>query len=708
MTRRPKRDKKRQARLTFEPAGSAGDGPGGAQAGTSSSPPPPAVVPTFSTAKVRYSRALPPLPAAAATGGSPSRPSPSSSNKPATQTRTKAKTKSKAKGSRGKSQSRIHESSLGVSTSSSPHQKIPSASFMPKQRGVKRATFADSSDESAAEVDDAGRGEEDDEDDFPLVRESAGRNAPRFLDADEDVSMPSSAKNPRSSQSVSTRLQNTVIIDDEDEDEDKEEQDDDDDDDIVPPSSALKRRRPLHVKPSKREEDDDDDDDDDVPVLPPSSALRRRRPAMVELSDDSDAEDIGSPTKRRKTNHPAPSSQRNRRLQRPPSSPVKRSVHKGHRSEKEKKMELLRRRRAGEKIDKLSSSESESEGERQHRGIYDTDSEDEFKVLKEFDDDEDGDKPEEEEEEEIAAPRSSRKKARGAPKEKGEKSEDGVDGVADGDLDDFVVADDEDGLLGAPDAAAIAIPLEFTAQAHRPLKEQFPYAVEWLVHNKLNPAFERRDPVYVNAWRKLDDEFRGLASSKFASSAWRTEFYRALKGRPKMEAYEMDGADADKYDNCAACGRSGHPATFKIIFQGTPYHKDTLQEVDDYDGGDEDDDDDDSASIDTQGMPLPPASREWHVGAVCCSNAETAHGLIHWKHALMEWVEERLEDEGWLGDADKARERERMKARQRRDLANRIADAWRDQGVVAALYRDWRNTLEAARTKATTGRGRMR
>lgn len=577
---------------------------------------------------------------------------------------------------------------------------------MPKVHGgKKRVTLVDSSDESAAEVDDAGRDEDEDEDedDLPLVRESAGRNAPRFIDADENVPMLSSAKNPRSSQSVSTRLQKTVILDDEDEDEE--------DDDIVPPSSAMKRRRPLHVKSSEEEEDEDD-----TPILPPSSALRRRRPAMIELDDDSDTEELGSPSKKRKTNHPAPSTQKARRLQRPPSSPVKRSVHKGHRSEKEKKMELLRRRRAGEKIDKLTSSESESEEVQEHRrGIYDTDSEDEFKVLKDFDDDDDGDEPAEEEgeeeEEEVAASRSSRKKLKDVPKEKGKKSEDGVDGGDADDLDDFVVEDD-DGPLGAPASLLLAdIPLEFTAQAHRPLKDQFPYVVEWLVHNRINPAFERRDPVYGNAWRKLDDEFRGLASSKFASAAWRPEFYRALKGRPKLEAYEMDAGDADRYDNCAACGRSGHPATFKIIFAGSPYFKDTLQEVDSSSSSsdeEEGDDDDDNASTDTQGVTLPPASKEWRVGAVCCSNAETAHGLIHWKWALKEWVEERLDDEGWTTDPARIQAREKMKPKKRRAQANGIVDAWREQGVVAALYADFKATLEEARRKATTGRGRMR
>ncbi|RYO91347.1 hypothetical protein DL763_005021 [Monosporascus cannonballus] len=657
--KKKKRDRKKQTRLTFEPAV---DGGGGAGASSSPAGPPR----TYSPARVRFSDA------AAASSSSPARSSPS---KPAARGRT----------SKGMSQSRLHDST-GASAASTPRQKPLSASFMPKVHGGRqRATLADSSDESAAEVDDAGRDDSEDGD-LPLLREAASRTAPRFLDADEDVPVPSSIKYPQSSQSVSTRLQSTVIVDDEDED-------DDDDDDVIPPSSSLKRRRPPVAESS------DEDDDDDAPILP-SSALRRRRPAVIELDDDTDSEPVSSPTKKRKMDHPAPSSQKPRRRLESRASPVKPSAHKGHRSEKEKKMELLRRRRAGEKIEKLTSSESENDDDR--KGIYDTDSEDEFKVLKEFDDDED--EPEVEQEDEAALPRSSRK-PKEASRRKGKKREDNGEG-SDEDLDDFVVEDD-DGPLGAP--ANLSIPLEFTAAAHKPLKDQFPHVVEWLVHDKINPAFERKDPVYTNAWRKLDDEFRGLANSKFASSAWRTEFYRALKGRPKMEAYEMEAGDADKYDNCTACGRSGHPATFKIVFQGSPYYKDTLQEVESSDDEDSDEgsDDGDNASVDTQGMPLPPQSREWHVGAVCCSNAETAHGLIHWKHALKEWVEGRLEDEGWTS-ARRVQERERMKPKKRRALANSIVDGWVQGGVVRALYGDFKLTLENARNKATTGRGRMR
>lgn len=528
-----------------------------------------------------------------------------------------------------------------------PSPAKPTASFMPKVPGTQHVA-TDSSDDEAFDVDG------------PDI---------------EWVENP-----PKSSQSVSTRLRRTVIDDD----------DDDDDEPIVAPPSTRKRARSAIIRLDSEVDDDDDDDDDDAPLVPASSK-RRSRPAFIELED---SDDSGvSPAKRQRTSVNTPG-----RLKRPvasASSPTKPKAHKGHRSEKQKKMELLRRRRAGEKIDKLTSSEDDSDEEK--RGLYDTDSEEEFNVLKEFDDDD--------EEVDEAPVQIPHKKSREKPKRQG-----GEDDSNDNDLDDFVT-DDDDAPLGAP--ADLDIPLEFTSQAIRPLKDQFPYAIEWLIHRRINPTFERNDPVYSNAWRKLDDEVRALASSKFASSAWKAEFYRALKGRPKLDAYEMDAGERSGglHDSCDACGRRNHPATFRVIFHGHPYYKNTLDDVESESSDSEEDGNDSDASghasVDTQGMALPPATKVWYVGSVCCGNAETASSLIHWKHALKQWVDERLEDDGWM-KPEKLYEREHMKAKKRRRVANEITDAWRENGIITALYRDFKATLEDARNKGTTGRNRGR
>lgn len=544
---------------------------------------------------------------------------------------------------------------------------------MPRQTG-RRILAYDSSDDSAAKVGDADYDEADVDLLPPTQKASKPQNPKGSGSEDSDSDSNGIIVNPRSSQSVSTRLQRTVIVDSSDEEESKP----------LRLSSSLKRRRPSVSNA---------DDSDDAPILPSKPTKRLIAQTLVVL-DDSD-EDVVSPLKKRKiSQYSSPNNNRTpgrlTRLRAVVSSPIKK-LHKGHRSEKEKKMELLRRRRAGEKITQLTSSESSSGEEK--RGIYDSDSEGNFEVLKEFDDEEEEEEEEEAEEaQEQLSPRKSKpKRKRGNSTEKITDKEN-----SESDLEDFVT-DDDDAPLGAP----VEIPLEFTSHAHKPLKDQFPYVIEWLVHNRINPAFDRKDPIYVNAWRKLDDEVRGLANSKFTSAAWKQDFNRALNSRPRLETFPLAHIGSGLHDTCEACGRSGHPPTFRVVFSGSPYHKDTLAEVE---SDSEDDDDKDAASVDSRGMPIPPATREWSVGSVCCSNAETAHSLLHWKHALKEWVEERLDDEGWM-TPQKLSEREKMKAKKRRALANQIVDEWQERRVVTALYGDFKNTIENARNQATTGRG---
>lgn len=562
----------------------------------------------------------------------------------------------------------------------------PVASFMPKFTGSQRRALADSSDEEAAA-------------EGVVLHDSSG--------GEDDLPSLEHMPPPRSSQSVSTRLKRTVLSDDDDEEEEEDDQ-------PVPPSSSRRRVALINLA---SDEEKEEEEEEDVPV-PPSSSRRRAPVLSLDSDDDDDELVILSPAKRRKI---GPSSQPRRSSsdqissdeqpdqsptksgrklvarkgklsQHPASSPTKR--HKGHRSDKQKKMELLRRRRAGEKIEQLTSSESEDDGEK--RGLYDTDSDEGMQALKEFDDDDD----EVDVEAELPPPS---KKSKSSKRSKLIARKRDSDEEKDSDLDSFIESD-EDGPLGAPD---VAIPLEFTAQATMPLKDQFPYVVEWLVHNRINPRFDRGDPVYTNAWRKLDDEVRGLASSKFTSSAWKPEFYRTLRGRPKIDTYEMDAGDAGKYETCEACGRSGHPATWRIEFQGTPYRKETLDEIESDSDSDSDGDDDDDASVDSQGNSLPPTNKQWVVGSTCCSNAETAHSLLHWKYALKEWVEDRLERDGWM-KPNKLKEREKLKPKKRNKLANTIVDGWRETGVVKALYGDFKQNLENARNKTTTGRGRWR
>ncbi|KAI5860510.1 hypothetical protein GGS23DRAFT_226899 [Durotheca rogersii] len=455
---------------------------------------------------------------------------------------------------------------------------------------------------------------------------------------------------------------------------------------ITPVSMLRRRTAKVKLSANSANTGNNEDDDDAEPVATPHSNRRKRR-AAVEPSQDEEE----SPVKARKTAEkttparPPPGlvrgrlSPRTRSARRAALSAKNPSSSRGHRSRKQKNLELIRRRRAGEKITDVTESEPSSDEQKRKPALFDSDSEADLHVLTVFHDEE----PDVEPPEPQSAPDDAQQNANADVED---------------DLDGFITHD-SNALLGAP--ADIDIPLQFTSQAHMPLRVQFTHVVEWLVQNKVNPVFDRRDELYLNAWRKLGDEFIALASSKFSSAAWKPQFYLSLKARPTMEVLDVSESGSDA-TMCEACGRSGHPAKFEIQFSGQPYYKDTLTEIE---SDSEEEGNSGHESVDSNGEVLPSARTRWRVGAVCCSNAETAHSLLHWKHALKEQVEEQLRNDGWMAP-DKLKERERMKSKARRRLADSITDSWDHfEGFIPKLFFKFKKTLEDARNKNTTGRG---
>ena len=149
-----------------------------------------------------------------------------------------------------------------------------------------------------------------------------------------------------------------------------------------------------------------------------------------------------------------------------------------------------------------------------------------------------------------------------------------------------------------------------------------------------------------------------------------------------------------------------------MAFRGTPYYKDTtklsrfLDPVElnsDSDAGSEPQDEDEDEDEDEDGNEIPKQTKQWFVGVVCNSNAETAHSLMHWKHELLDWVDARLHQEGYMLPS-KLAERERMKPRKRYKLVDEILEKWVKEGVVKDLYHAFKGTIEKARNKSTTGR----
>ena len=160
---------------------------------------------------------------------------------------------------------------------------------------------------------------------------------------------------------------------------------------------------------------------------------------------------------------------------------------------------------------------------------------------------------------------------------------------------DFV--DDEDDKVGV-DLGVAGVPLEFTYHANKRPFEHFKTEIEWMVHNKLNPAFDRYDEMYQLAHRKLDKEVEGFVGSKFSSSVWGEDFTKALQARPDLDRVDVPTMLEHK---CDACRRSNHPPKHKITFSGKPYNRDTLEVVEQDEDEDDTDDSDANKSSSTEG-----------------------------------------------------------------------------------------------------------
>lgn len=275
------------------------------------------------------------------------------------------------------------------------------------------------------------------------------------------------------------------------------------------------------------------------------------------------------------------------------------------------------------------------------------------------------------------------------------------------DEDDFIVEDDEETL-----GVDISIPLEFTSKNHQKPKEHFRYAIEWMVHKKLNPGFQSTDEIYLRAFQVLGSKPSTLAESKYGSSAWTGEFYRALNARPtfcERKIFSDEALAIQGEHRCQACNRGKHPSTYAVRFEGKAYSKETLDEVEqDEENVSEDAEDSEAesgsespspkraASVDARGNPLPAESKEWFSGQFCFRKAQTAHLLIHWKHELYQWVLDTLEREGELKEK-KIVKRDQMKARERRDYANGVVDRWAVKGgEIDGLWRDYDAQIKVA------------
>jgi hypothetical protein len=253
--------------------------------------------------------------------------------------------------------------------------------------------------------------------------------------------------------------------------------------------------------------------------------------------------------------------------------------------------------------------------------------------------------------------------------------------------------------------------MQFSSMSRAKPKELFKYAVEWMVMKKIHPAFNSNDEIYELTFRKLGDEVKGLASSKFTSSAWTSDFTKAINARPELIINEIGGARREFLtDHCEACNRKNHPATFELSLTGQPYNPESLEplETDDSDSNSDSDSDASSLSADSEanlngekptydfrGERIPPESKTFTLGSTCKANAQVAHTLHHWRYHLNDWVKGYLENKGYL-TPEKLVKRDKKSDRKREKEGRKIVDEMERKGEIRKLHHLYRDQVQAA------------
>ncbi|RAK97125.1 uncharacterized protein BO80DRAFT_448646 [Aspergillus ibericus CBS 121593] len=469
----------------------------------------------------------------------------------------------------------------------------------------------------------------------------------------------------------------------------------------TPQRGSLKRKRkdiPSSDSPSPTPQNAAVAEESDADEVVPMSRRKLRRgmapqPAIVVDDDGSEEEPVlSSPIKRRRRNVSSDVPQTPRRklgqdeldieedLEDLQDSVVKDTRTRGRlansaRAQRQQHLEALRRRRAG----KTGSDTEQSKDDSEAPGSSESESEDEGEA---------------ESEEGTPDPQPRlRERLEDSDVESAIASNDDLDRYED----DFVLEDDDD-TLGAPTGLE-DIPIEFSRHAYKQLKDYFQDAVEWMVHNQLNPAFPRSDPVYEVAFNKLEDEVKGRTGSQLVSSVWNANFRRALLARPQIEITTFPTIEDHP---CDACNRSKHPASFDIKLYGRAYSLETLEPFSSDDSDEERDEDDDDQERDRDGHILPDENTRFFLGRHCKNKATLAHTLTHWRFHLNEWVTGYLEHQGHLSDTAVVR---RNNWSQKRQIKNavRVFNSMVQTGEVKKLWRDFHINLRTARETTTLG-----
>ncbi|EDU48799.1 conserved hypothetical protein [Pyrenophora tritici-repentis Pt-1C-BFP] len=604
-----------------------------------------------------------------------------------------------------------------VSKSSEEEVKVTKVNVVRQSRKRRRETPPDESEDEYAEptvkviprnkhrrIVEIGTDSEDDE---PRKKRDSKRRKMRETTPEETGIQPASRKSRRRSMKAPTPDESSSLPSSSSENETEEESDDDtedDEDELLTPTRNSKRKILRPRSPSPEEEYEEEQS-------PPRSTRRRlkRRRSPSEDEDEDDRDNSLQPTRRR-SKKVSPLDEEDtgdfgegeddpelvelrEDLAFLRSSPLPdrgrlRSVHDKPKNKRQEALEALKRRRAG--TSEVSSSATPG---RRRAVVVETDSESELEIIKEEPGSDLEILEQDEDDDDVQEP---------------DRDANALDMFLEDQDDEQFIDDEVDNTLGEPAANEDLDEMRLAFSLSRAkTKDLFRNAVEWMVMKKLHPGFDATKHVYTLTFRKLDDEVKGLAGSKYTSSAWTVDFTRALRARPDFLLHDLSPAEkAIISPHCDACNRTNHTASFELMLTGQPYNPETLEPV----ASDTDSESDSSSGLSSDSETglngekqaynfakerIPPETYRFPLGSTCKANAQVAHTLYHWKYHLYQWVKDYLKAEGHL-TAEKLVKRDGWSDRKREKKARKVVDYMEETGQIRSLYNSYKNQLQAA------------
>jgi hypothetical protein len=482
---------------------------------------------------------------------------------------------------------------------------------------------------------------------------------------------------------------------------------DDDEDESFTPAPKLRRKNIRRRSPSVEEEEHSpprskrrrlkrrkslSEDEEEPPATPEPIKRRHRKDSASEDEDQEDDEGSANGDEDDEEQDELKEELAFLRSSPLPDRGRLRSTQDRPRNKRQEALEALKRRRAG-----TNEPPSSATPGRKRAVVVETDSESELEVIKEEPDSDleilEQDDIEDEEQE-------------------SDRDANALDMFQEDQEDEQFIDDDPDNMIGQPsinddlDEMRLAFSL-----SRAKTRDLFKHAVEWMVMKKIHPGFDSNNNVYTLTFRKLEDEVKGLAGSKYTSSAWTGDFTRAIRARPLLMMNELSAAErAVRSPHCEACNRSNHTASFEVLLQGQPYHPETLEPLATASDSSSDDESDSDSGLSSdsetqlngekptynyQKDRIPPESHRFPLGSTCKANAQVAHTLYHWRYNLYQWVKDYLKDEGHL-TAEKLVKRDGRSDRKRAKEARKIVDTMEETGQIRKLYHSYKDQLRAA------------